>query len=154
MQHFSFVTKLIHITFLISLFVTKFILTKLTHIEVYNNKISNIQKEITPKNIRMTPAVRDRYKLCAFGVISIRTTCCLGFWYTHSAVETFTVLKQFSEPRTVVIIFSEVKSKRKRIVNIRWHIFYLSCLKMYKRSLLAECQEIHGSLSSSLACML
>ncbi len=38
-----------------------------------------MQKEITPKNNRMTPAVRDRYLLYAFGWISMRTTCCLGF---------------------------------------------------------------------------
>ncbi len=38
----------------------------------------NIQKEITPKNIMLTPAVGDKYLLYAFGYISMRTTCRLG----------------------------------------------------------------------------
>jgi hypothetical protein len=38
-----------------------------------------MQKEITPKNNRMTPAVPDSYLLYAFGWISMGTTCRLEF---------------------------------------------------------------------------
>ncbi len=36
-------------------------------------------EKTTPRNIKVAPAVRDRYLLYAFGLISIKTTCRLGF---------------------------------------------------------------------------
>ncbi len=56
----------------------------LIHNKVYTKKILNIQKEITPKNIMMTPAGRDKYLLYAFGWISMRTTCHLGFCLVYT----------------------------------------------------------------------
>ncbi len=83
---------------LVYIFTLAFILGRWIFLDIYFHKhwqSSNIQKETTPKNIKVTPAVWDRYLLYAFGWISMKTACRLGFCLVSTFNVFMTIVTKF-----------------------------------------------------------